>query len=182
MKTSHFAIRVAPQSEFRTLYALNQMERPAVVPFEEVPSPRPNKPHLNRWRKMALFPGYVFATFPGSVGEAWVDFVHVRNTVNAQAEATGKGAPIIGLVGYGERPATLTNDQVHFLTGLSKEGVEVVTPEPFRVGQEVLIKDFVVPGIKGRIEAINRQKVDVMLEFFGGMRIVEMQLSAIEAA
>lgn len=181
MTVSHFAIRVAPQTEFRVLHALNQMERPALVPFEEVPTPRPNKPHLNRWKKLALFPGYVFATFPGTINEAWVDFTSVRRAVNSRSEAVGKVAPIIGLIGYGSRPATLSGDQVEFLTGLSREGVEVVT-EPFKIGQTVKLTDWVIPGTTGRIEAINRQRVSVLLEFFGGMRVVEMQLSAIEAA
>lgn len=174
---SWFAIRVAPQAEFRVLHALHQRDRPAIVPFEERPVARKNRPSVKRWTKFPLMPGYVFGAFVGKRDAAFMDFWAEKQHINQASEALGKGSAVLGVLGFGTRPEIMRPDQVEFLSGLSREKVEIGEVSALHVGQPVIVY-----GQTTKITAIRRDKIDVMLQFLGGMRLVSVQHSSVEAA
>lgn len=180
---SWFAIRVAPNSEFKVMHAINQRDRPAILPFEEkwVRNAR-NKP---RPRKFALFPSYVFGGFVGgTLFEAWLDFAETRRIVNKAAELAGKAPPIIGAVGYGQTPATLSGDEISWLQTLSRAAGPEPGKEVLSVGQTVEIFNTGTPydHTNAKITRIARSRVAVMLRMFNTYIEVEMQQNNVRAA
>ena len=174
---SWFAIRVAPQSEFRVLYALNQRDRPAIVPFEEQAIPRRNRPNLTRWTKRPLMPGYVFGAFQGGRDAALSDFWTERQEINRVSEALGKGTPVLGVLGFGPRPEVMGKDQIEYLQGLSREKQDWRDPNELRVGQIVTVY-----GQRTTIEEITREEVRAYMNWLGGMRLVSVQRNVVTAA
>lgn len=180
---SWFAVRVAPNTEFRVLHALNQWDRPAILPFEEKwvrnakGKPKP--------RKFALFPSYVFGGFTGADPfKAWSDFAEVRRMVNKASELAGKGPPIIGVVGYGQKPARLSGGEISWLQALSIEAGPAPWEKTFIPGQSVEITNTgtAFDGTKTKITRVSRDKVSVMLRMFNSYTEVEMQQKNVQAA
>lgn len=174
---SWFAIKVAPQAEFRVLHALHQRDRQAILPFEERAVERKNRPSLKRWTKFPLMPGYVFGAFHGSKGAAFMDFWAERKAINDASEALGRGSPVIGVLGFGNRPEVMRQDQIDFLQTLSREKVEEVDITGLRVGQSVVIY-----GQTTTIAEVKKDEVKAWLDFLGGMRLVSVQHSSVQAA
>lgn len=180
---SWFAVRVAPNTEFRVLHALNQQDRPAILPFEtKWVRNAQGKP---KERKLALFPSYVFGGFIGhDPFQAWQDFADVRRMVNKASELTGKAPPIIGVVGYGQKPARLSGGEISWLGTLSREAGPPPGEETFTPGQniEIINTGTMYDGMRTQISRVERGKVTVMLKMFNAMMEVEMQQKNVKAA
>lgn len=180
---SWFAVRCAPNTEFRVLHALNQWDRPAILPFEEKwvrnakGKPKP--------RKFALFPSYVFGGFTGEDPfRAWSDFAEVRRMVNRASELAGKGPPIVGVVGYGQKPARLSGGEISWLQTISREAGPAPGEITFTPGQavEVVNTGTMYDGARTQITRVDKGKITVMLQMFNSMMEVEMQQKNIQAA
>jgi transcription antitermination factor NusG len=179
---SWFAVRVAPNTEFRVRDAINQWDRPAIVPFEMKWVRINGKP---RERRLALFPSYVFGGFTGDeTFAAWSDFAEVRRMVNRASELTGKAPPIIGVVGYGQKPARLSGAEISWLSTLSTSSGSPPWEKTFTPGQTVEITGTGTShdGTRTKITKVSRSKVSVMLKMFNSYMEVEMQQKNIQAA
>lgn len=180
---SWFAVRCAPNTEFRVLHALNQWDRPAILPFEmKWVRNAQGKP---KERKLVLFPSYVFGGFIGDDPfAAWTDFADVRRMVNRASELAGKAPPIIGVVGYGQKPARLSGGEISWLGTLSREAGPPPGEETFVPGQlvQVVNTGTIYDGASTRISRVDKGKVTVMLQMFNSMMEVEMQQKNIQAA
>lgn len=179
---SWFAVRCAPNTEFRVRDALNQWDRPAIVPFETKWVRINGKP---RERKLALFPSYVFGGFEGADAfRAWSDFAEVRRMVNNASELTGKAPPIKGVVGYGQKPARLSGGEISWLAGLSTNSGAPPWEKTFAPGQavEIIGTGTSHDGTRTKISKVSRSKVTVMLKMFNSYMEVEMQQKNVQAA
>ena len=179
MNITWHALRTIPVArvEFAVLYAVTQREVPAMVPFE-MESIR--KPRSKSWtqRKKPLFPSYVFVGL-----RDYDEFRHLRGAVNKAAEDTGKNAPILGLVGFGGRPATLSRQDVEFLCSVSVEGPrQVDIYKPISVGESVSFLGTAYDGISGTVSSVTRNKVKVMTRMLGGSVLVEVQRANVVVA
>lgn len=169
---SWYAVKVAPRAEFRVRTAFSRFERPALVPSGERSVSRSDRPKLRRWRPYPLIPGYVFGGFFGLE-----DFVNARNAINGPLENTGQARDIIGLVGYGAKPAVLKPADVVMLECMTDEPPQEALP--FVVGQP--IKVF---GQSTKVESVNYKKreVEVFVSWLGGLRLIRSRFDAVEAA
>lgn len=142
---SWYAVRVAPKAEFRVQGAISRLERPAIMPFGERSVARENRPSLRRWRKYPIIPGYVFAGFFNLT-----DFVSVRMAINSPLEHRGQPKDILGLVGFGNKPAVLSQADVELLSTMTD--TPPVEEVPFSV---VSLKDKTLHSVAGRRLLLN---------------------------
>ena len=186
MTTSWFAIRVAPNAEFRALHALGQRERPAILPFEEKWIRKPNG--KTDTKKFPLFTSYVFGGFMGDGIAAWSDFCRIRQNINEASERAGKAAPIVGVVGFGKMPSRLSSDEIGALEAISKPAGQHPDEITFTVGQNIkIVQHPFLSGSEARIQAIRkadegRKVIRAILGGLGSTVIVDLQLSNVEAA
>lgn len=177
-----YVIRVAPQTEFRVLHAINQREHPAMLPFEEkwITNPRTKKSDT---KKFPLFPSYVFAPFVGASAETvFLNFSRLRSVINEASKLAGKAPPILGICGYGQTPERLRSDEFTYLQTISREAGPKTEPRTFRLGQNVEVLSGPFQGQTGQINSIARDKVRVMMRVFNSMAPVELQLNCVVAA
>ncbi len=177
-----YAIRTVPihRIEFSVGYELNQMapER-AMVPSEIKWEKRRGSRAL-RPARYTIFPCYVFASF-ADVRE----FAVAKAYINQLAEAKGKKAPIVALVGYGSRPAVLSATDVSLLQTLSApEPTTVAIHKALQAGGQATI---IAPGhpFQGQtveIDSITRKKVKVFLNFLNSRQSVEIDAGSLVAA
>lgn len=169
---SWYAIKVAPKAEFRVQGAISRLERPAILPYGERSVARENRPSLRRWRKYPLIPGYVFAGFFDMS-----DFAHVRMAINAPLEHTGQPRDVLGLVGFGNKPAVLKPSDVEMLSSMTEE--PPVEEIPFTPGQSVTVW-----GQKTKVEKVRRSKreFDAFVDVLGSWRLVTVGFDAATAA
>lgn len=169
---SWYAIRVAPKAEFRVQGAISRLERPAIMPFGERSVARENRPSLKRWRKYPLIPGYVFAGFFDMA-----DFASARMSINAPLEHSGQPRDIIGLVGFGNKPAVLSKADVSMLSVMTDE--PPVEEVPFAVGQDVIVY-----GQRTKVHTNHpqRREFDAFVDFLGGARLVRTSYDTATAA
>jgi transcription antitermination factor NusG len=175
------ALRTLPiaRAEFSVMHALNQKERPALVPFEEkwVRKPRTKLRHV---RKYALFPRYVFCGFHG-LG----DYQATVDAINEEFARKGKAEPILGAVRFGNsaEPAKLSATDVSFLRGLSTpRASEIRLHAALRPGERVSIMDGPFSGHVARLDTVSRNNVTVMLKMFNSLQVVRLPVEAVEAA
>ncbi len=169
---SWYAVRVAPKAEFRVQGAISRLERPAIMPYGERSVARENRPSLRRWRKYPIIPGYVFAGFFDMT-----DFAGVRMTINAPLEHRGQPKDVLGLVGFGNKPATLSASDVEMLTTLTD--APPVEEVPFIKGQNVTVY-----GQRTRVHSVNMSKRELkaFVSLLGGMRLVNVGFDTVQAA
>lgn len=169
---SWYAVRVAPKAEFRVQGAISRLERPAIMPFGERSVARENRPSLRRWRKYPIIPGYVFAGFFNLT-----DFVSVRMAINSPLEHRGQPKDILGLVGFGNKPAVLSQADVELLSTMTD--TPPVEEVPFSVGQPVTVY-----GQRTTVHAVNprKRKLNAFVTFLGGARLIEMDFDKATAA
>lgn len=187
MITSWFAIRVAPNAEFRALHAINQRDRPAILPFEEkwIRNPRNGKTDT---KKFPLYTSYVFGGFIGDGLTAWADYVQVRNHINEASERAGKAPPIVGVVSFGQLPSRLSSDEISALEAISKPAGQHPDEITFAVGQKIkIVQHPLLSGQEARIQAVRkadegRKVIRAILDRLGSKVIVDLQLSNVEAA
>ncbi len=174
-----YAVRTVPihRIEFEVAARLHQHERPALVPYETKWIKRPKKRFVDA-RKYPLFPCYVFAQFNGVV-----DFLVTRDSINKLSVAMGKAPLIVGLVGYGAQPATLTDEDVAFLQSLSAPAAtEVNLHKAIRKGGKAEIVKGQFAGHVVEVAEVSKRKAKVMLHVFNAMHVVEIDASALVAA
>ncbi len=179
MTLQYFVIRTIPihRIEFTVQNALAQREHPAMVPFETKWEKRKNR---RVDRKYPVFPCYVFAGFSG-----YGEFLTARASINQRFEDMGKRPPIVGLIGYGARPANLTPDDVSFLQAMSNPApTSVNLHKAIRPGAraEIVARGHPFSGHVVTIDSVSKAKARVMLSILGSMKIVEIDASALEAA
>lgn len=173
------AIRIRPQHrlEFSVMHALNQREHPAIVPAEE-------KWEKRKGRRVRMsypvIPCYVFAGF-----ESYRDFWVTKEAINNAAVQIGKRPPIVGLVGYGAKPAKLTAEEVSTLQAMSAPPVtQIALHKALRDGgrASIIARGHPFEGHEVTIDSITRAKCKVLLNLLGSMRVIEIDANALEAA
>ena len=174
------ALRTLPiaRLEFTVLHALNQKERPALVPFEEKWVKRPGT-KLRHAKKFALFPRYVFAGFK-SMG----DYQQTCFLINREAADRGKLPPILGAVRFGgAEPAKLSPTDVSFLRDLSApRPTQINLHRALQPGGKVQILEGPFNGFTAQLDTVSRKNVTVMLKMFNSMQVVRLPVAAVEAA
>jgi transcription antitermination factor NusG len=174
-----YAIRVRPQHrlEFQVLHALTQREHQAMVPAEEKWEKRKNR----RVRgSFPIFPCYVFAQFC-----TYRDFWLTKEFINQRAIQVGKHPPIVGLVGYGSKPAKLSRTEVSMLHALSSTpGTEISLGKALRRSGKasIVAQGHPFEGHVVTVDEITRTKCRVLLSMLGSMRVIEIDANALEAA
>jgi transcription antitermination factor NusG len=174
-----YAIRVRPQHrlEFQVLHALHQREHQAMVPAEEKWEKRKNRRVRGSY---PIFPCYVFAQFC-----TYRDFWLTKEFINQRALDIGKRPPIVGLVGYGSKPAKLSRTDVSMLQAISLPRMsEVNLHKALRDGSRasVVARGHPLEGHTVTVDSITRNKCKVLLNFLGSMKVVEIDVNALEAA
>jgi len=125
-----------------------------------------------------IFRGYVFAGFDGPM-----NLFLFKQAIEGLLERMPGRALVRGVVGFGGKPAQLTQDDVRFLMQLngrslpasqSIRGLKVgdrarITSEAFR-GHEVTVKDIDADAKKARI----------LLSFFGTLQEIPISVAALE--
>ncbi len=146
-----------------------------MVPFETKWEKRPGRLHRVE-KRYPLFPCYVFAGFE-SIG----DFLWTRTFINQKAEDTGKRPPIVGLVGYGTRPATLTADEVSYLSAISAlRPTSVNLHKAIQPGGKAQITDGPFAGQIVKVDSVSKRKA--MLNLLNSLQIVEINAASLVAA
>lgn len=186
MTTTWFAIRVAPQTEFKVLHALNQQERPSLLPTEEKWIEKKNG--KTDTKRFPLFASYVFAGFLGPAFPAWVDFTRIRDNINEAEKLAGRAAPIIGLLGFGKKPSSLSGDEISALERMSRGAPAHPSTIEFEIGQRIRVVNHpLIPPVEGTVTAVrkaedNRRIVRAILDRLGSRVVVDLQPSNVEAA
>jgi hypothetical protein len=182
MTLHYYAIRVIPvfRQEFSVLHALTQREHPAMVPFETKWEKRKNSRGRVAEQRYPVFPCYVFAGF-----HDYREFYLAREAINQRAIDVGKRPPIVGLVGYGSKPAKLTQGDVSMLQAISlPRATEINLHKALRQGgrASVVARGHPLEGHTVTIDSITKNKCRVLLEFLGSLKVVGIDASALEAA
>ena len=183
---SWFAVRVAPNTEFKVLHALNQQDRPSLLPTEEkwIRNPRSGKTDT---KKFPLFASYVFGGFAGTGLNAWADFCEVRNLINKASNLAGKAPPIVGVAGCGKKPSPLLASEIEALEAISRPAGRHPDEITFTVGQKIrVIQHPFLDGAEAEITALRAKEgkriVRAILHRLGNRVTVDLQLSNVEAA
>ena len=167
MEYAWYVLATAPTHaiEFDVMLRLNQLERQAMVPFEEKSIKRKGR-RYNEKVKFPLYPRYVFVQLP---------------TYNLQAEhhilKTIDG--VQGLISPSRRefaPYRLPDEVVGYVKHLSEEGSNRTTEtnlhKAFQVGAPVAIVKGPFAGLPAKVDSIDRKRINVMLQFLGTMRVI----------
>jgi transcription antitermination factor NusG len=163
--------------EFDVLHALNQRERPALVPFETKWIKRPNKKFVIE-RRYPLYPCYIFAGFP-----SFADLMAERAAINEHAKSIGKMAPILGAVGYGARPAKLTTEELSEMQSRSGTGpTEINLHRAIQPGGRAEIIRGRFAGHSVVVDSVTKKKAMVLLNLFNSMHVVEIDPASLVAA
>ena len=171
MSISFYVLRTVPthRIEFEVRHALNQREHPAFVPFEEKLVRNARTKRLDP-RKYPLFPCYVFAGF-----SSHLDYVAARTAINMRAEQMGKKPPIVGAVGFGNKPSIVSPSDIAMIETLSVENpTEVNLHKALKIGTDVMVLEGPWRDRVGKLSKADRKRIVVMLELFGSMLPVEM--------
>lgn len=179
MSLNWHAIRIRPQHrlEFSVLHALHQREHPAMVPAEEKWEKRKNRRVRGSY---PIFPCYVFAGF-----ESYRDFWITKEAINQRAIQVGKHPPIVGLVGYGAKPAKLTAEEVSMLQAMSlPAATEINLHKALRQNGKasIVARGHPFEGHTVTVNEVTRTKCRVLLSMLGSMRVIEIDANALEAA
>lgn len=183
---SWFAVRCAPNTEFRVLHALNQWDRPSLLPTEEKWIRKPNG--KTDTKKFPMFASYVFGGFTGSGLNAWADFCEVRRLINRASELAGKAPPIIGVAGCGKKPSPLLASEISALEAISKPAGRHPDEILFVAGQKIRIVEHPLLGeADAQILAIRKGDagriiIRAILDRAGGKITVDVQPSNVAAA
>ena len=174
-------IRTVPifRVEFHVMHALNQLERPALVPFEEKKVQHPRTKKIET-RKFPFFPCYVVAGFHGIH-----DFLAVKAVINEQFERRGKRAPIVNLVGYSStKPATLTTEELDLIREFSIEKpTEVRLTKGFKEGEDIRVLDGSFAGHTMKFKRLKKDRLVAMGMMFGTLMEIELpRTTAVDAA
>jgi transcription antitermination factor NusG len=155
--------------EFKVLYALNQRELPAMVPFE-VKFVHSNRKDRDVRMKFALFPGYVFVQLPTDRKQLGDEYYAIKENIEGVLDMLRRSQDEFN-------PATLAPSDVDFVRTLSEKGwrksVSVVEVPPLQPGMEVAILKGPLAGKTAKIDMISRQRISVLLRMLGSMRIVD---------
>jgi transcription antitermination factor NusG len=177
-----YAIRLRPQHrlEFQVLHALTQREHAAMVPFETRWEKRKNSRGMVAEQRYPIFPCYIFAQFC-----TYRDFWLSKEAINQRAIDIGKHPPIVGLVGYGSKPAKLSRTDVSMLQAISLPRMsEVSLYKAIRAGERasIVARGHPFQGHDVTVNEVTRTKCTVLLNMLGSMRVIEIDASALEAA
>jgi len=177
-----YAIRIRPQHrlEFQVLHALTQREHAAMVPFETKWEKHRTKRTRLAEQRYPIFPCYVFAQFC-----TYRDFWLSKEAINQRSIDIGKHPPIVGLVGYGSKPAKLSRTDVSMLQAISLPRMsDINLHKALRQGgrASVVARGHPLEGHTVTIDSITRNKCYVLLEFLGSLKVVGIDASALEAA
>lgn len=179
MSAQWFVIRIRPQHrlEFDVLHALNQREHQAMVPYELKWEKRKRGQRMET-KKYPMFPCYVFGSFSG-----YGDFLQTKLAINQRYEGMGKRPPIVGLIGYGAKPATLTDDEVNQLRNWSSHiPTQINLHKAIQPGGRAEITRGQFTGHVVTVDSVTRKKAKVMLSLFNSMHVVTIDASALVAA
>ena len=160
--------RAVHRLEFNVRRELNQRGHPAFVPCEEKLTRNPRTRRLEP-RKHPLFPCYVFAGFRDQY-----DYLATRDAINKRAEDMGRRPPIIGAIGFGDRPAVVTPSDLDLIARLSVERPTEEGLQGINIGDTVMVLDGPYRDRVGKLSKADRKRIIVMLEIFTTMLPVEM--------
>ena len=170
---------IAPRSEFAAMFALQQQERQAIVPFEEK-WVRKGNTKLRQAKKYPLFPRYCFSQF-----EDWDDYERTTRAINNLAIRMGKAPPILGALRLAgsQYLAKLTPTELSWIQGLSTpRPTEINLHRALQRGGKVNIMEGPFSGYVAQVDAVSRKNVTVMLQMFNSMQVVKLPMAAVEAA
>lgn len=130
-------------------------------------------------RPYPILARYIFVSLPPAAS-----FYHLR-AITFPTPTPHRAFPVIS--GYLERdgmPATLTSAEAARLRKISTDAPPRSIPlnRGFSPGEQVLIVDGPFKGWTTRVDLISRKRAECTLEFFGSTRVVEFDLSQLEAA
>lgn len=128
--------------------------------------------HRKRWeiRQVPLVPGYCFARFPAGLAP----------------QRLGAWAGIRDVVRMGSDPYVIPAAQIAALRALAEAaadptgGARDARRRLIAVGQPVLMTGEAWQGILGKVEAVHRQQVIVLLEFLGAERRITTTAEELE--
>jgi transcription antitermination factor NusG len=175
------AVRILPifGLEFVVRDRLNQREHQAMVPFEEKWQKRRNR-DKRAVRKYPIFAGYVFAGF-----QDYREFWLAKEAINSAAIQIGRRPPIVGLVGYGAKPAKLTAEEVLMLQAMSLPGPTQINLHRALTQNgraSIVARGHPFEGHTVTVNEVTRTKCRVLLSMLGSMRVIEIDANALEAA
>ncbi len=167
MEYAWYVLATAPihALEFEVMLRLTQMERAAMVPFEQKSIKRKGR-RYNEKVKFPLYPRYVFVQLPtyNLMAEH-----HIVKTIDG----------VQGLISPSRRefaPYRLPDEAVSYVKHLSEEGSDRTTEtnlhKAFQVGASVTIVKGPFAGFPAKVESIDRKRINVMLMMFGSMRVI----------
>lgn len=187
----------APQKELEAVEVLKARGFDAWVPVEyRWRSVGPIRKRRKEVRPYPLLPRYLFVSLPPAA--SWLSLssitfpMHQISVASDTGEvSTGEtirrigGRPVIS--GYLERdgmPATLTSTEAATLRRISTDAQPRSIPlnRGFSPGERVLIVDGPFKGWTTRVDRISRKRASCTLEFFGSTRVIEFDLTQLEAA
>lgn len=166
----------APQKELEAVEVLKARGFDAWVPVEyRWRSVGPIRKRRKEVRPYPLLPRYLFVSLPPAA--SWYS---LRNMEFAK---TGRAV----ISGYLERdgmPATLTSTEAATLRKISTDAPPRSIPlnRGFSPGERVLIVDGPFKGWTTRVDRISRKRASCTLELFGSTRVIEFDLTQLEAA
>jgi len=117
------------------------------------------------WRTEALFPNYLFARFELTLG-----FRRVRYAFG-----------VSDLVNFGGVWAVVPDAEIDNLKTTWREGESFVVPEKIEVGDAVTLTGGLFHGMTATVICLlpARQRVKVLMDFLGGLKETEVEVSAL---
>lgn len=187
-------LQVAPRMELKASEALRDAGYHAWYP-QEVLCTENRALMVRRKFNLPLFARYLFAA-PGNVVErrSWPDRRTSRQIADRAASGPRKqfsdwmlSPQAVGMVDcehVSRIVAYVPQALLDNLSGRQKGGEFVVSNKrvAFRAGEKVRINDGVFQSLDGVVHRSERDRVAVLMSFFGGETIVEFEASQVEAA
>ena len=157
---SWLLVATRPRSEFVARQHLERQDFQVCLPLITL-----NKRRQGRWQQLAepMFPGYVFVGVKLGVQ----DIASIRSTQGCRQ-----------VVRFGGQLVPIPNDSVEKL--FSYDRTPKVSSQNFRKGQAIRVEQGAFTGLEAAYErAAGADRVEVLLNFLGQLRLVGVPLSAI---
>ena len=183
MSLNWYALKTWPihRIEFTVMHYINQLEHPAMVPYEIKHVRKPLSKHTVE-RKYPSFPTYVFVGL-----RSYADYLHIRDSINnREPDLLRYKRPLVrGLVSFNGRPAKLTAEDVKCLAEMSRgaKPTAVNLHKAFQVGGKARVLDGPFRGFEATVDSVSKKRITVMLAMFNRTDMaVEFEPGALEAA
>jgi len=161
-----YVVRTKPRQEDVALRNLRNQGYEAWLPIHTA-----WRRKAGRWQVVRgpLFPCYAFAR----LGDATRGIAPIRSTVG-----------VIGLVRFGEQPATLPESVVDDLRSIESRLAENAISHdasPFRPGEVVRIVSGPFAGLEGVVSQTAKERVAVLLQLLGREQNIDLHFTALDS-